>query len=190
MNLLQNLKEGKNLPLFTSCCPAWINYVQNTHPDLMKNVSTCRSPMQMFGAVLKEHYKDDNKKLISVAIMPCSAKKFEANRDEFKHNGIPDVDYVVTTQELINMIKESGIVFSELEPEAMDRPFQSSSGAGVIFGVTGGVTEAVIRKVASDKSIATIRALAFKSIRGMEGVKEASVNIGDTRNKNCYGKWT
>jgi NADH-quinone oxidoreductase subunit G len=173
------LKEGKNLPLFTSCCPAWINYVQNAHPDLMKNVSTCKSPMQMFGAVLKEHYKDENKKLISVAIMPCSAKKFEANRDEFKHDGIPDVDYVVTTQELINMIKASGIAFSELEPEGMDRPFQSSSGAGVIFGVTGGVTEAVIRKVASDKSIATIRALAFKSIRGMAGVKEASVNIGD-----------
>jgi NADH-quinone oxidoreductase subunit G len=175
----KRLKEDKNLPLFTSCCPAWINYVQNAHPDLMKNVSTCKSPMQMFAAVLKEHYKDDSKKLISVAIMPCSAKKFEADRDEFKNNGIPDVDYVITTKELINMIKESGITFSELEPEALDRPFLSCSGAGVIFGVTGGVTEAVIRKVVSDKSIATLRALAFKNIRGMEGVKEASVDIGD-----------
>lgn len=173
------LTEGKELPLFTSCCPAWVNYVQNTHPELMKNVSTCKSPMQMFGSVLKEYYKDSDKKLVSVAIMPCSAKKFEADRDEFKVDGIPNVDYVVTTQELINMIKESGIAFSELEPEALDRPFEISSGAGVIFGVTGGVTEAVIRKVASDKSIATIRALAFKNIRGMEGVKEASVKVGD-----------
>lgn len=176
---VKKLTEGKELPLFTSCCPAWINYVQNTHPELMINVSTCKSPMQMFASVIKEHYKDANKKLVSVAIMPCSAKKFEADRDEFKVGGIPNVDYVVTTQELINMIKESGIAFSELEPEALDRPFEISSGAGVIFGVTGGVTEAVIRKVASDKSIATLRALAFKDVRGMEGVKESTVKVGD-----------
>jgi len=176
---ISKLEEGRNLPLFTSCCPAWINYVQNTHPDLMKNVSTCKSPMQMFGSVLKEYYKDSDKKLVSVAIMPCSAKKFEADRDEFKVNGIADVDFVVTTQELINMIKEAGIVFSEVEPEAVDRPFEKSSGAGVIFGVTGGVTEAVIRKVASDKSVKTLRNLAFKHIRGMEGIKEASVSVGE-----------
>jgi NADH-quinone oxidoreductase subunit G len=173
------LTEDKNLPLFTSCCPAWVNYVQNTHPELMTNVSSCKSPMQMFASVLKEHYKGTGKKLVSVAIMPCSAKKFEADRDEFKVDGIPDVDYVVTTQELVNMIKESGIAFSELEPEALDRPFQSSSGAGVIFGVTGGVTEAVIRKVASDQSVPALRALAFKGVRGMEGMKETTINFGD-----------
>jgi len=172
---VSKLQKNEELPLFTSCCPAWVNYVQNTYPDLMKNVSSCKSPMEMFGAVLKEEYKDDNKRLVSVAIMPCSAKKFEADRDEFKTNGIPDVDYVVTTQELINMINESGIAFSELEPEALDRPFQSCSGAGVIFGVTGGVTEAVIRKVLSDTPVPALRALAFEGVRGMEGVKEASI---------------
>jgi NADH-quinone oxidoreductase subunit G len=172
---VSKLQKNEKLPLFTSCCPAWVNYVENTYPDLMNNVSTCKSPMEMFAAVLKEHYKDDDKKLVSVAIMPCSAKKFEANRDEFKNNGVPDVDYVVTTQEFINMVNESGITFSELEPEALDSPFESCSGAGVIFGVTGGVTEAVIRKVLSDQTVPALRALAFKNVRGMEGVKEAVV---------------
>jgi NADH-quinone oxidoreductase subunit G len=172
---VSKLQKNEELPLFTSCCPAWVNYVENTYPDLMNNVSTCKSPMEMFAAVLKEHYKDDDKKLVSVAIMPCSAKKFEANRDEFKNNGVPDVDYVVTTQEFINMVNESGITFSELEPEALDSPFESCSGAGVIFGVTGGVTEAVIRKVLSDQTVPALRALAFKNVRGMDGVKEAVV---------------
>ena len=173
------LKKNEKLPLFSSCCPAWVKYVQNTYPDLMKNVSTCKSPMQMFASIIKEHYKDADKKLVSVAIMPCSAKKFEANREEFKTNGIPDVDYVVTTQELINMIKQSGIAFAELEPEALDMPFEISSGAGVIFGVSGGVTEAVIRKVLSDQPIATLRAHAFDGVRGMKGVKETSITVGD-----------
>ena len=176
---LEKLGKPETLPLFSSCCPAWVNYVQNTYPELMKNVSTCKSPMQMFASIIKEHYKDDSKKLVSVAIMPCSAKKFEADRNEFKTNGVPDVDYVVTTQELINMIKESGIMFSELEPEALDMPFEISSGAGVIFGVTGGVTEAVIRKVLSDQPITTLRALAFDGVRGMKGIKEASIKVND-----------
>ncbi|WP_160687936.1 [FeFe] hydrogenase, group A [Clostridium sp. C2-6-12] len=172
---VSKLQKNEDLPLFTSCCPAWVKYAENTYPDLMKNVSSCKSPMEMFGAVLKEHYKDNDKRLVSVAIMPCSAKKFEADREEFKRDGIPDVDYVVTTQELINMINESGIAFSELEPEALDRPFQSSSGAGVIFGVTGGVTEAVLRKVLSDTPVPALRALAFEGVRGMEGVKETTI---------------
>lgn len=176
---ISKLQKNEDLPLFTSCCPAWVNYAQNNYPELMKNVSSCKSPMEMFGAVLKEHYKEGDKKLISVAIMPCSAKKFEADRDEFKRDGIPDVDYVVTTQELINMINESGIAFSELEPEALDRPFQSCSGAGVIFGVTGGVTEAVIRKVLSDTPVPALRAFAFQGVRGMEGVKEATITALD-----------
>ena len=175
---ISRLEQNDKLPLFTSCCPAWVNYVENTYPSLMKNVSTCRSPMQMLSSVLKEHYKDSSKKIVSVAIMPCTAKKFEADRDEFKVNGVPSVDYVITTQELIQMIKESGIVFSEVEPEAVDTPFGVSSGAGVIFGVTGGVTEAVIRRVMEDKSTSTLRALAFNGVRGMEGVKETSITVG------------
>ncbi|MEG2018819.1 MAG: nuclear prelamin A recognition factor family protein, partial [Clostridium sp.] len=138
---------------------------------------TCRSSMQMFSSVLKEHYKHSNKKVVVVAIMPCTAKKFEAQRDEFKTEGVPDVDYVISTQELIQMIKESGIVFSEVEPESVDMPFGVSSGAGVIFGVTGGVTEAVIRRVLDDKSSTTLRTLAFNGVRGMEGLKEASITV-------------
>ena len=176
---VSKLQKNQDLPLFTSCCPAWVKYAENTYPELMKNVSTCKSPMEMFAAVIKEHYKEDDKRLVSVAIMPCSAKKFEADREEFKRDGIPDVDYVVTTQELINMINESGITFSELEPEALDRPFQSCSGAGVIFGVTGGVTEAVLRKVLSDTPVPALRALAFEGVRGMEGVKEATITALD-----------
>jgi NADH-quinone oxidoreductase subunit G len=135
--------------------------------------------MQMFSAVLKEHYKNSNRRIVSVAIMPCTAKKFEAQRDEFKEQEIPCTDYVITTQELIHMIKESGIIFSEIEPEAVDMPFGASSGAGVIFGVTGGVTEAVIRRVLDDKSTATLRSIAFNGVRGMEGVKETSITVNN-----------
>lgn len=176
---ISRIESNENLPLFTSCCPGWINYAEKKHPELLQNISTCRSPMEMFGSVLKEYYKGSNKKVVVVAIMPCTAKKFEAQRDEFKENGIPYIDYVITTQELIQMIKESGIVFSEMEPEAVDMPFGMSSGAGVIFGVTGGVTEAVIRRVSEDKSIPALRSLAFNGVRGMEGLKETSINLGD-----------
>ncbi|PHV72249.1 ferredoxin [Sporanaerobium hydrogeniformans] len=176
---LKRLEKNERLPLFTSCCPAWIKYAENKHPDLLQNISTCRSPMEMFGAVLKEHYKHSNKRVVVVAIMPCTAKKAEAARDEFKVEGTPYVDYVLTTQELIQMVRESGLVFDEMEPEAVDMPFGAPSGAGVIFGVTGGVTEAVIRRVADDKSINMLRTLAFKGVRGMEGVKETSIPFGE-----------
>ncbi|MEG1254474.1 [FeFe] hydrogenase, group A [Clostridium sp.] len=174
---ISRLERNEKIPLFTSCCPAWVNYVESNYPELMNNVSSCKSPMQMFGSVLKEHYSHSNKRIVSVAIMPCTAKKFEAKRDEFKVDGVNDVDYVITTQELIQMIKESGIIFSEVEPEAVDMPFGVSSGAGVIFGVTGGVTEAVIRRVLDDKSITTLRAIAFNGVRGMEGVKETTIDV-------------
>lgn len=176
---LKRLEKNEKLPLFTSCCPAWVSYVEKNHPDLLKNVSTCRSPMQMFSAVLKEHYKNSNRRIVSVAVMPCTAKKFEAQREEFKVDDIPNTDYVITTQELIQMIKESGIIFSEIEPEAVDMPFGASSGAGVIFGVTGGVTEAVIRRVLDDKSTTTLRTIAFNGVRGMEGVKETSITVNN-----------
>lgn len=176
---MKRLEKGGPLPLFTSCCPAWINYCEKNYPELLANVSTCKSPMQMFGAVIKEQFKTSSKKIVHVAVMPCTAKKFEAARDEFKIDGIPMVDYVITTQELIRMIKESGIVFAELEPEAVDMPFGSMTGAGMIFGVSGGVTEAVIRRVATDKSLGALNSIAFSGVRGMEGFKEATIPYGE-----------
>lgn len=172
---LGRLQKGGKLPLITSCCPAWVKYAEINHPDLMEHISTCRSPMQMFASVLKEHYKRSNRRPVVVAVMPCTAKKQEAARTEFQHDGVPDVDYVITSQELIQMIKEAGIMFGSIEPEAVDMPFGSTSGAGVIFGVTGGVTEAVVRRLADDKSVAALRSIAFTGIRGLEGVKETVV---------------
>lgn len=177
---LARLDEGEHeMPLFTSCCPAWVKYAEKNDPDVVSNLSTCRSPMQMFAAVIKEHHKHSPRKQIHVAVMPCTAKKAEAAREEFRTEAGPDVDFVLTTQEIIQMIKESGLVFSELEPEAVDMPFGTMSGAGVIFGVTGGVTEAVLRRIISDKSAAALQAIAFKGIRGADGVKEAAVKYGD-----------
>lgn len=177
---LKRIKEGKHdMPLFTSCCPAWVQFCEKNYPEMLPNVSTCKSPMQMFASVIKEQYAYSSRRVVHVAIMPCTAKKFEAARDEFKKNGIPDVDYVITTQELIKMIRESGIMFSTLEPEAIDMPFGTYTGAGVIFGVTGGVTEAVLRRVVNDKSSTNLMALSYTGVRGMEGVKEASVMYGD-----------
>lgn len=176
---LERLESGENLPLFTSCCPAWVRYCEEKYPELLPNVSSCRSPMQMFASVIHEHYKNASKRIISVAVMPCSAKKFEAAREEFKVDGKQLVDYVISTQELIQMIKEAGIVFSELSPEAVDMPFGSISGAGVIFGVTGGVTEAVLRRVTNDKSQTMLRQIAMTGVRGYDGIKEFTVPYGD-----------
>jgi len=135
--------------------------------------------MQMFAAIIKEHARTSSRKSVHIAIMPCTAKKFEAAREEFQIDGGPAVDIVLTTQELIQMIKESGIVFSELDPEAIDMPFGFVTGAGVIFGVSGGVTEAVLRRISSDKSRTGLMTISYKGVRGMEGVKEASVQFGN-----------
>lgn len=179
--LLKHLEAGGGeYPLFTSCCPAWINYCEKKYPELLPHVSTCRSPMQMLAAVIKAHNAvATSRKNVHVAIMPCTAKKFEGAREEFTLDGQPCVDYVITTQELITMIRESGIVFSELEAESLDTPFGAATGAGVIFGVTGGVTEAVLRRVSYDKSMTALRALAMRGVRGMQGVKETTVAVGD-----------
>lgn len=183
---VERLTNGGTLPLFTSCCPAWVKYCENEYPEMLPNVSTCRSPMQMFASVINEQFKDSGKKLISVAIMPCTAKKSEAARDEFKdENGKQLVDYVITTQELISMIKETGIIFNEIEPESVDMPFGTMTGAGVIFGVTGGVTEAVIRRVSQDKSIASLRNLAFEGVRGFNGIKEFELLLDDKTIRIC-----
>lgn len=175
--LIERLESGSNLPLFTSCCPAWVNYCEKNHPDMLPHLSTCRSPMQMFASIIKAQHNDSGKRIVHIAITPCSAKKFEAARNEFKIADNPNVDYVITTQELIQMIKESGIVFAEIEPEAVDTPFGTKSSAGVIFGTSGGVTEAVLRCISSDKSASSLRFIAFNGVRGMEGVKETNVNF-------------
>ena len=177
---VERLENNGKLPLITSCCPGWIQFCEKKHPEFLENISTCRSPMQMMASILKEQNKSEEKKLFHVAIMPCTAKKFEADRDEFKVDGINNVDAVITTQELILMIKESGLMFDELEPEAVDMPLGTVSGAGVIFGVTGGVTEAVLRRVSSNKSRTGILHVANAGQRGMEGIKEFTVMHGET----------
>lgn len=176
---LQRIEAGENLPLITSCCPAWIQYCEKNHPELMKNVSTCKSPMQMFSSVIKAKYATSSRRVVCVAVMPCTAKKFECAREEFMHDGVPETDYVITTQELIQMIHKAGIVFEELEPEAVDSVFSTCTGAGVIFGVTGGVTEAVLRRLSTDKSNKALMSIAFNDVRGMKGVKETTIPYGD-----------
>ena len=174
--LLERLASGENLPLFTSCCPAWVKFCENRYPDLAKNLSTCRSPQQMFGAVIREYYKDPEKnggkRIVSVSIMPCTAKKEEILRPESSTNGKQDIDYVLTTTELITMIRKSGIRFENLEIEASDMPFGIGSGAGVIFGVTGGVTEAVLRRLREGHNRVEMDKIKFSGVRGEEGLKE------------------
>ncbi|MBO7341772.1 MAG: iron hydrogenase small subunit, partial [Clostridia bacterium] len=178
---IERLEKGGKLPLITSCCPGWIQFAEKKHPDFLENISTCRSPMQMVGSLVKDQNKDAEKKMFHVAVMPCTAKKFEADRAEFKKDGERDVDAVITTQELILMIKEAGLSFDELEPEAVDMPFGAVSGAGVIFGVTGGVTEAVLRRVSENKSRAALLEVANAGQRGLDGVKELYLNYGERK---------
>ncbi len=173
---LERLSSGENLPLFTSCCPAWVRFCEEKYPEFVPNLSTCRSPMQMFGAVIREHCRNPEwsggKKLVSVAIMPCTAKKGEILRPESKTKGVQDVDYVLTTTEVAAMIRKSGIVFDKAEIEPADVPFGIGSGSGIIFGVSGGVTEAVLRRLQQGHSRADIAALKNSGIRGDEGFKE------------------
>ena len=176
---LDRVRKGGKLPLLTSCCPAWVKFVDNEFPEMKENVSTCRSPQGMFSAVIKDYYRDpahsEGKKTFVVSIMPCTAKKMEAVRPNSFTNGEQDTDIVLTTTELTRMIKNFGIAFDKIEPEACDMPFGLSSGGGVIFGVTGGVTEAVLRRLATDHNSATLNAIAACGIRGEEGIKEATI---------------
>lgn len=174
---MHKLESGAKLPMFTSCCPGWIKHVENTYPELMPQVSTCGSPMEMFGALIREFYKDED--VYSVAVMPCTAKKAEAARPELEKDGNRLVDLVITTQELVRMIKEAGIDFRSLPDTEPDKPFAEYTGAGVIFGATGGVTEAVIRRVLADKSGETIAQVAQCGVRGLDGVKAFEVKAGE-----------
>ena len=178
---LKRVEKGENMPLMTSCCPGWIQYVEKKHPEYLDNISTCRSPMQMLASLVKDEARSKGEKHFHVAVMPCTSKKFEAARDEFKVNGDPNVDAVITTEELIVMIKESGIVFEDIDPEAVDAPYATISGAGLIFGVTGGVTEAVLRRVAGSKSRTALLTIANAGQRGMEGIKEFDLEYADTK---------
>ena len=178
---LNRFLKNENLPLFTSCCPAWVKFVENKYPELTKNVSSCKSPQQMFGTVAREVFnkkdKEDGKKTFIVSIMPCTAKKAEAARPEFNHDGAREVDVVLTTQELAIMIKEIGVNFHTIEEESLDMPFGIASGAGIIFGTTGGVTEAVLRKLLKDKFDKEDSEIIFSNVRGLEAVKEATVEV-------------
>ena len=180
---LSRLEKNEKLPLITSCCPGWVQFCEKKFPEFLSNVSTCKSPMEMMAAILKDQHKDSDKKMFHVAVMPCTAKKFEAEREEFKKECGPDVDAVITTQELILMIKESGIMFNMLQPEAVDMPLSITSGAGVIFGVTGGVTEAVLRRVSENKSRGALLTVANAGQRGSEGIKEFTITAGETELK-------
>ena len=186
---LDRVKNGGKLPLLTSCCPAWVKFVDNEFPEMKENVSTCRSPQGMFSAVIKDYYRDPansgGKKTFVVSIMPCTAKKMEAIRPNSFTKGEQDTDVVLTTTELTRMIKNFGIAFDKIEPEACDMPFGLSSGGGVIFGVTGGVTEAVLRRLADDHNAATLNAIAVSGIRGDEGIKEATIPYNGMDVKIC-----
>ena len=172
---IERFTSGQKMPLFTSCCPAWVKYCETKYPEFVPNLSTCRSPQQMFGAVVLEYYKDpeknEGKKIVSVSIMPCTAKKEEILRPESFTNGKQDVDYVLTTTEVVRMIRKSGIVFDKVEIEAADVPFGIGSGSGVIFGVTGGVTEAVLRRLQQGHSRVDMEAIKKSGVRGDEGIK-------------------
>lgn len=173
-------EKGEKLPLFTSCCPAWVKFAEEYYPELIDNISTCKSPQQMFGSIAKEvlpKEKDaEGKEIVVVSVMPCTAKKSEANREEL--NG--DVDHVITTQELAAMIKQAGIKFKELTPESLDLPLGFKTGAGVIFGNSGGVTEAVIR-YAADKIKGLDDKVDQKLLRSSEGIREIEVDLEDEK---------
>lgn len=182
---LVDKEKNVHIPMFTSCSPGWIKFVEHTHPTYLNNLSTCKSPQQMFGALAKTYYAQkrdiDPQNIVSVSVMPCTAKKFEANRPEMRDSGYQDVDYVLTTRELAIMIKQAGIEFNNLETEKFDKLMGDSTGAGVIFGATGGVMEAALRTA---YEIVTGREVPFKNldikpVRGFDGIKEASIKIDD-----------
>ena len=177
---IERFTSGEKMPLFTSCCPAWVKYCENKYPEFVPNLSTCRSPQQMFGAVVREYYKDpeknEGKKIVSVSIMPCTAKKEEILRPESYTNGKQDVDYVLTTTEIVILILKSGIVFDKVEIEAADVPFGIGSGSGVIFGVTGGVTEAVLRRLQQGHNRVDMESIKKSGVRGDDGIKVLTYN--------------
>jgi len=179
--LLERIKNGGKLPLITSCSPGWVKFCEHNYPEFLENLSTAKSPQQMFGALAKTYYAQkigvDPAKIFSVSIMPCTAKKFERQRPELRDSGFADVDAVLTTRELAKMIKTAGMDFHALPDEQFDEPMGISTGAGLLFGATGGVMEAALRTVYEVVTGKTLKDLDFVAVRGLEGVKEASVDL-------------
>jgi NADP-reducing hydrogenase subunit HndD len=181
--LVERVKNGNHkLPMITSCSPGWVKYCEHYFPDLLDHLSTCKSPMTMQGATAKTYYAEklgkDPKKMVSVAIMPCTAKKFEATRDNESAAGVPDIDYVLTTREFARMIRRAGIDFANLPDGKFDNPFGITTGAAVIFGATGGVMEAALRTASYFITGKDPEEVDFEAVRGVQGIKEASYNIG------------
>lgn len=178
---INRVKNGGVLPLITSCSPGWINYMEQFYPEVIPNISTCKSPQQMFGAVTKTYFAEkmgiDPKDIFVVSIMPCTAKKYEKLRGHQSASGYPDIDAALTTRELAKMIKRAGIMFKNLPEEKFDAPFGISSGAGLIFGATGGVMEAALRTVYEVLEGKELKNLDFTEVRGTEGIKEATVKV-------------
>ncbi len=185
--LLKRLKNGETLPMITSCSPGWIKYIEHFYPELLAHLSTCKSPQQMFGALAKTYYAEKTginpADIYVVSIMPCTAKKFECSRPEMTDSGYPDVDAVLTTRELGRMLREAGIRFSDLPEEEYDEPLGISTGAGLIFGATGGVMEAALRTVYEVVTGETLESVDFVDVRGLEGIKEAEVDLKGTKVK-------
>jgi len=179
--LLGRIQNGGILPMITSCSPGWIKYIEHYYPEFLPNLSSCKSPHEMLGALIKSYYAEKNnidpKDIYVVSVMPCVAKKFEAKRPELSVNGLADVDAVITTRELARMIKEAGIDFVNLPDEDFDPMLGESTGAAAIFGATGGVMEAALRTVADILEGKDLDAIEYTAVRGIEGIKEATVNV-------------
>ena len=181
--LIDRIQNGGTLPMITSCCPGWVKYAEEFTPDLIPNLSSCKSPQQMMGAIIKSHYAaEENLKpeeIYSVAIMPCTAKKFEAQREEMTQNGISDVDAVLTTRELTKFLKLYGIDMFNIQPEATDSPLGFRSTAGKLFGASGGVMEAALRTAYFKITGKELVKYKIEAIRGFAGRKEAHIKAGD-----------
>ena len=192
--LLNRIKNGGKLPLITSCSPGWIKFCEHNFPEFLDNLSSCKSPHEMFGAVLKSYYAEkmgiDPAKIFVVSIMPCTAKKFESQRPELASTGYPDVDVVLTTRELARMIREAGIDFTELPERHFDDPMGEATGAAVIFGATGGVMEAALRTVAEILEGKSLDNFEYTAVRGVEGIKEATVEAGGMKIKAAVAHGT
>jgi NADH-quinone oxidoreductase subunit G/NADP-reducing hydrogenase subunit HndD len=186
--LLDRVKNGGKTPMFTSCSPGWVRFCEFNYPEFLPNLSSCKSPMSMFGAILKSYYAEksgiDAKKIFSVAIMPCTSKKSEAERAELSANGMKDVDAVLSTRELARMLKQAGVKFAALPDNNFDQDLLGEySGAGVIFGATGGVMEAALRTASDELSGKDVAEIEYKAVRGLDGIKEAEVDLGGTKLK-------
>ncbi|MCI9247177.1 MAG: 2Fe-2S iron-sulfur cluster binding domain-containing protein [Clostridia bacterium] len=181
--LIKRLQENDHLPMITSCSPGWVRYIEMNYPENLPHLSSCKSPHEMFGALLKTYYASKQKinpeKIFVVSVMPCIAKKFERQREEMKDNGLYDVDAVLTTRELARMIKQANIEFVELEDETFDDPMGEATGAAAIFGVTGGVAEAALRSVSEIVTGKPLEKIEFEEVRGQQGIKRATIKIGD-----------